>query len=184
MDHNLAAFLGDRAPVVTEPVASGDRFRFRVAAYLGADDPPLPLVTSVRAVVLRHGRVLVQRDRTSRHILPGGRRDPGEPPDATVGREVREETGWELGEIALVGFMHYHHVDPRPAGHPYPYPDFVQMVYAGRAISFSAAAKLDDGFEVETTFRPLADARCLHLPRRELAYLAAALRSAAALPDL
>lgn len=112
--------------------------------------------------------MLVQRDRDGRHILPGGRREPGEPPEATLRRELLEETGWTLTAPSQIGVLHFHHRDPAPSDHPYPAPDFLQVVYVGRASTSAAAAKLDDGFELETAFLPVAAARALDPTRCEL----------------
>lgn len=178
MDSDLAAFLGRRIPAATETVDWGDGFRFRAAVYLGGAVPPLAFVTSVRAVVLRGGEVLVQRDRTRRHVLPGGRREPGEAPEATLAREVREETGWSLRDTAPIGVLHYRHRAPRPPGYAYPYPDFLQMVYVGYAATFDPKVRLDDGFEIDTAFLPVAEARGLGLSRLDLVMLDAAVARA------
>lgn len=175
MDLGLSSFLARHSPVVTESVSWGNEFRFRVASYLCDEFPPLGFVTSVRAVVLLAGLVLVQRDQDSRHILPGGRREAGELPEATLHREVREETGWTLDSVSVLGFMHFHHLDPKPPDHPYPHPDFLQIIYVGWAATFSAESKLDDGYEVETRLLPLANLQGLDLSQRELVYLEAAL---------
>lgn len=177
MESDLSRFRARHSPVVTESVAWGNQFRFRIASYLCDEFPPLGFVTSVRAVVLLDGLALLQRDQDSLHILPGGRREAGEPPEATLRREVREETGWTLDLVSVLGFMLYHHLDPKPPDHPYPHPDFVQIVYAGRAARFSAEAKLDDGYEVESTLLPVANLQGLGLSQRELVYLDAALRA-------
>ncbi len=177
MDPDLSSFLARHALVVTESVTWGNQFRFLVANYLCDECPPLQFVTSVRAIVLLDSSVLVQRDQDSLHILPGGRREAGELPEATLHREVREETGWTLDSVSLLGFMHYHHLDPKPPDHPYPHPDFVQVVYTGRAATFSAEAKLDDGYEVETRLLPVADLQGLGLSQHELVYLDEALRA-------
>ncbi len=177
MDPCLSSFLAHHAAVVTESVAWGNQFRFHVASYLCDEFPPLGFVTSVRAVVLLDDLVLVQRDQDSLHILPGGRREAGEPLEATLHREIREETGWTLDSVSVLGFMHYHHLDPKPPDHPYPHPDFVQIVYAGRAATFSAEAKLDDGYEVESTLLPVANLQGLGLSQREVIYLDTAVRA-------
>ncbi len=175
MEADLSSFLARHAAVVTESVAWGNLFRFHVASYLCDEVPPLGFVTSVRGIVLVNGLVLVQRDQDSLHILSGGRRESGEPPEATLHREVQEETGWTLDSVSVLGFMHYHHLDPKPPDHPYPHPDFVQVVYTGRAATFSAEAKLDDGYEVETRLLSVADLQGLGLSQRELVYLDSAL---------
>jgi 8-oxo-dGTP pyrophosphatase MutT (NUDIX family) len=42
--------------------------------------------------------------------IPGGMCDPGEVPREAAGRELREETGYEAGELIELGFVH-----PNPA---------------------------------------------------------------------
>ncbi|MEN9938766.1 MAG: hypothetical protein RLZZ387_5345, partial [Chloroflexota bacterium] len=52
--------------------------RLRVGEHLAPELPPDELITSVRAVVLVGDQVLVVHDPHALHILPGGRREPGE----------------------------------------------------------------------------------------------------------
>jgi 8-oxo-dGTP pyrophosphatase MutT (NUDIX family) len=175
IDERLAAFLAGQTPRITEPLAWGDALRFDVAVYLGTDLPPLPLVTSVRAIVRREDMILVQEDRDSRHILPGGRREAGEVPEATLRREVREETGWAIGRPTVIGFMHYHHLNPRPPDYAYPYPDFCQIVYAAWAVEFDESAVLADEYVMGTESVPVVDVRRMVLSQREHYLLEAAL---------
>lgn len=174
-DERLVTFLAGRTPRITEPLTWGNALRFDVAVYLGADLPPLPLVTSVRAIVRRENAILVQQDRDSRHILPGGRCETGEEPEVTLRREVREETGWSLGPVTVLGFMHYHHLTPRPPGYAYPYPDFCQIVYAAWAVDLDKSMVLDDEYVLGTELVPVAEARCMDLSQRERHLLRAAL---------
>lgn len=134
----------------------GEQMRLHVAVYLSHETPPLSYITSVRAVVLRDGAVLMQQDRDSRHILPGGRREGNESLECTLRREVGEETGWSLSSLTLLGFIHFHHLDPKPSGYPYPHPDFFHVVYGAQADTFSPEALLDDGYELGSEFVPLA----------------------------
>ncbi len=176
MNPDLAAFLANRSPAASETVVWGAWMRLHAVAYLTADPPPLPYVTSVRAVVLRDGLVLVQQDLDSRHILPGGRREAGEPLEATLQREVVEETGWSLGPLTPLGVMHFHHLDPKPPGYAYPHPDFCWLVYTAEAAIFSPDAKLEDGYEIGSEFLSPDAARALALPPCQRAFLDAALR--------
>jgi 8-oxo-dGTP pyrophosphatase MutT (NUDIX family) len=176
MGDALTAFLADREPVATESVVWGEQMRLQAAAYLTSDPPPLPYVTSVRAIVLHKGCVLVQQDRDSQHILPGGRREEGESLEVTLRREVAEETGWSLGPVTLLGFTHFRHVDPKPPGYAYPYPDFCWVVYVAEAAHFAAGAKVDDGYEVGTEFLQREAARALPLTPCQQVFLDAAVR--------
>ena len=176
MDFELDRFLTQCTPLVSEAVTWGERMRLRATAYLGHDLPPLRYVTSVRAVVLRHGSVLVQQDRDSRHILPGGRREGAESPEATLRREITEETGWSVGTVDLLGFMHFRHLDPMQPGYRYPYPDFFQLIHVADASAYSPEARLDDGYEVASAFVSLDEARRLPLTEKELIYLDAAMQ--------
>jgi 8-oxo-dGTP pyrophosphatase MutT (NUDIX family) len=132
-------------------------------------------VTSVRAVVLRDGSVLVQQDRDSRHVLPGGRREGKESLEATLRREVGEETGWSLGEVEPLGFTHFLHLDLKQPAYTYPHPDFFQLVYVADAIEYSPETRLDDGYEVGSEFLSAAAVRHLPLTQIERTYLDAAL---------
>ncbi len=176
MDDALTAILADHVPVTTELVVWGEQMRLQAAAYLSDDVPPMPSITSVRAVVLRAGRVLVQEDRHGRHVLPGGRREQGEALEATLRREVAEESGWSLGPVTLLGFTHFRHVDPKPPGYAYPYPDFCWLVYVAEATCFAADAKVDDGYEVGTEFLPFEAAHALPLTPCQRVFLDAAVR--------
>lgn len=176
MHADLSAVLAEHSPMAFDLVSWGERMRLRATAYLSGTTPPSLYLTSVRAVIRCNESVLVQRDRDSRHILPGGRREAGEPIEATLRREVAEETGWSLGRTTLLGFTHFHHLDPKPRGYVYPYPDFCWLIYAAEADAFSAAAKLDDGYEVGSEFLPAEAVHALALTRYERVYLDAALR--------
>lgn len=53
----------------------------------------------------------------------------------TVAREVYEETGFQLepASLQLLGFLHGAHRVPPAPDYPYPHPDFLQLVFCGRA---------------------------------------------------
>ena len=174
-DERLVTFLAGRTPQVTEPLTWGNALRFDVAVYLRAELPPLPLVTSVRAIVRREDSILVQRDRDSRHIIPGGRCEADEDPEATLRREVREETGWSIDRLTVLGFMHYHHLNPRPPDYAYPYPDFCQIVYAAWAVDLDESTVIDDAYVLGTELVPVAEVQRMALSQRERHLLGAAL---------
>lgn len=174
-DEGLANFLARRQPSITEPLTWGGGLRLEVAAYLGTDTPPLPLVSSVRAIVRRADTVLVLQDRDSRHILPGGRREADEEPEATLRREVREETGWALERLRVIGFLHYHHLSPRPQDYRYPYPDFCQTVYAAWAVDHDESAVIFDEYVLGSALHPVAEVWEMALAQRDRLFLDAAL---------
>ena len=110
MDDELAAFLGPLTPfsreVVTwDKVVIWDVGTLRLACYLTDRTPPRRYVTSARAVVTDGERVLAVQEPGVRHILPGGRLEPGETPEDALQREVLEETGWSLASFNPIGVL-------------------------------------------------------------------------------
>ncbi|HUS14673.1 MAG TPA: NUDIX hydrolase [Chloroflexia bacterium] len=180
MHPDLAAFLSARIPVAEEDVSwDTGRLRLHVRCYLGADLPPPAYITSVRAIVLRAADVLVMRNPDATHILPGGRREEGETLEATLHREVLEETGWAMSIRARLGVLHFHHLTPRPPEHSYPYPDFLQVVYGAVATQHRPAARLANDYEQAATFRPIAeiDALATSIGPSQICLLAAAIEA-------
>jgi 8-oxo-dGTP pyrophosphatase MutT (NUDIX family) len=150
--------------------------RLRTVCYLGDELPPPELVTSVRGIVLRENQVLVVRDPESMHILPGGRRNAGETLEETLRREVLEETGWQLATPQLLGIIWLRHLTPRPPDHPYPYPDFLQLVYCAQATHYLPECREIGGYEVGSSFYPLAELASLPLSEGQRFFLRAACR--------
>ncbi len=147
--------------------------QLRVHTYLTTTLPPLGLVTSVRALVRQDDRILVVRDPSCVHILPGGRREPAEPLLQTLEREVLEETGWMLRDIRPLGLVHFHHLTSKPIDYRYPYPDFLHVVYVATAHRYDARQREVDGYELDSGFQPLTTAMMLPLSRRERVFLEA-----------
>lgn len=176
MNEELGLFLRDKS-YVAEETAVWVISTFQVTTYLCSQLPPLPYLTSVRCVVLRHNQVLIVQDPNGFHILPGGRREPNETVEETVEREVLEETGWRLQSLVLIGFKHFHHLTPCPPGYAYPYPDFLQAVYAGTAVSYHPTAIDTNGHELGTAFCPITEASAYNLSSGEQILLQAALNA-------
>ncbi|MXY95398.1 MAG: NUDIX domain-containing protein [Caldilineaceae bacterium SB0664_bin_27] len=175
--HKLKAFLRGRTPLAEERLnwsGGGKEFVQTRATYAlnPSDSPPLSLVTSVRAVLTRGPQVMVMRDPDGEHIVPGGRLDDGEGLLEALRRELLEETGWKVrGEPALIGLFHYHIHSPKPAGHRYPYPDFLQLLYRAEADRHFPEAMEVDGFELDAQFRSRDQVNCLSLSSGEFALL-------------
>ena len=144
--------------------------------YLSTDRPTLRYVTSARAVLVRYNQVFVMRSLDGTHILPEGRLRCGESPEQALHRDVMEETGWTLAETLPIGFMHLHHLTPKPVDHPYPYPGFIQMVYVAEAGFFSAEFENFDDYESQV-FRGLREVNALPLRPGEKLFLEAVLQA-------
>ena len=124
------------------------------ALYLGPAELPDELVTSVRCIVQVGDQLLACEDaHPSVSVWPGGRRAPGETWAQTAVREVAEETGWRLDPESLVmlGFLHLRHLSAVPVGHPYPNPDFLQVVLHGQATGGSPGWVDSEGYVLRTT---------------------------------
>ena len=168
----LEQFLSSQRAVADERQTWGD-LRLQVRAYLTGQLPPLDWITSVRAIVRRAAEIVVVRDPERHHIFPGGRRETGESLEQTLRREILEETGWEIGSPRLLGLMHVHHLTAQPANYPYPYPDFVQLIFVADALHYQAVAKETDGYELSAELMPRETVRNLPLRSSELAFLSA-----------
>ncbi len=176
MSNGLASFLDRHTPRSEESAVWGEgTLPLRITAYLGQDIPPLSYVTSVRSLVFRGNELLILRNRDGVHIVPGGRREAGETLDETVRREVLEETGWTLQALTMLGFMRFHHLSAKPPGHPYPHPDFVQVIHMAEAGDYIPAAKLPDDYEIDAEFRSVAMVQDLALTPSEHLYVATVL---------
>jgi ADP-ribose pyrophosphatase YjhB (NUDIX family) len=141
--------------------------RFSIATYLGAGYPPAEFITSVRAVVNVNGKLVALRNPDGLHFLPGGRIERGETFDQALEREVLEETGLRLRDRRLIGFLHLHHLTPRPEVYDYPYPDMIHLVYSVNGVG-SLIAGDPDGWEQQLSLISATEAR--RLQDNEYAY--------------
>lgn len=172
----LASFLRDLNMPDQELVLWPGGLRLEVRAYITPAHPPRELVSSVRAVVVSAGQILVVRDPTSVHILPGGRIESGETEVVALNREVGEETGWTITGLTYIGFLHYYLLEPRPAEYASLDSDFLQAVYGALAAQFLPELKEPSGYELDAHFESLETVRATRLTRREHRFLNEALR--------
>lgn len=98
-----------------------------------------PHVT-VAAVIERKSRFLVVEETAEgRRVLnqPAGHLEPGESLLEAMIRETREETGWEVEALALVGIYRWPHPDNCKT--------FLRVAFAARALSHDPTRSLDKG---------------------------------------
>ncbi|MBW3550626.1 MAG: NUDIX domain-containing protein, partial [Proteobacteria bacterium] len=101
-----------------------------------------------------------------RYSVIAGFVEPGESLEQAVAREVMEETGWhvEPASLKMLGFIHVRHVTPVPEDHPFPHPNFLQVVMRGgdrgasrlgrlRRLGRAVVASVDRGGAVAAAFR-------------------------------
>ncbi len=178
MESLLAEYLAPLEPDRRETVRwRGGAMELQVASYLHQGLPPLAYVTSVRGLLASPRGVVVLRDRDGPHVLPGGRREAGESLLDTLRREVREEAGCSIQSPILLGFAHFHHLTPKPADYPYPYPDFLHVIYAARATPIAGWRRDPDGWELAVEFVPPAELREVGFPSNQRPYLEAGLQA-------
>jgi len=184
MADDLAGFLARYEPVSAHDEVAWltGEIRQRVDSYLADDAPPSSYIVSARSLVLRGGDVLTMRNADGWHILPGGRREAGETVEQTVRRELLEESGIHIEGLIPLGFIHFHHLTPKPVGYPrdFLYPDFISVVFISEAGVADRTAKVLDDYEEEAIFRTVAETRELELPDHMVCFLDAALRIRAA----
>lgn len=169
----LVAALESLTPVAVE-VTEWKPLRLRVSAYLGERRIPDELITSVRCLVEVDGQIVVTESPDDVNVWPGGRREAGETIPETAVREIYEETGWHLQPETPqpLGFLHFEHLVPPPADYAYRHPDFVQLVFRGRA---SARARDDwrdtDGYVQRSWLESPKDVRKYSLAPVSLPFL-------------
>jgi 8-oxo-dGTP pyrophosphatase MutT (NUDIX family) len=159
MNPELAAFLEPRAADFSEQLAwRGGEHLVSLRGYFTSDTPPDAFVLAGRAIVIDGPRVLVVRNPDGEHILPGGRREPGETAIDAARREVVEETGWSIASPTAFSVLHVHYDTPEPrnVGRVI-YPDFLWHVFIARPRSFDEPARQPDEYELGAKFHDIAE---------------------------
>jgi ADP-ribose pyrophosphatase YjhB (NUDIX family) len=150
----------------------------RLRLAFARDLPPPQVTSSILAIVINsRAQVLYlwpsQPSGSIAHLLIGGRPKFNEPPEATVIREVGEETGWRVEPGRMIGFRHFFHLGHRSEQSDRPYPDFVQPIYAALAVEFDKSLLVKED-QIEAEFIDFATAeRKTDLAQRPLLYAAA-----------
>jgi len=167
MSSSLEFFLqGQTAVAQTHPTWQwqNNPLPLQQQTYICPTLPPDEFISSARAVLLRGNEVMVIRDHQNEpYIIPGGRREPGETVLETLQREIREETGWSVRDTAVIGYVHFQHLGPKPADYPYPYPHFFWAIFVAQADSFAAAAIQEDFYVTSARFKPIREVTALNL---------------------
>jgi 8-oxo-dGTP pyrophosphatase MutT (NUDIX family) len=89
----------------------------------------VPLITSAFALAFRDQSILMTNLNARGWDIPGGHIEAGESPEATMHREVMEETGAQLETVRLLGYQRIHLLCSCPPNYRYPHPDSYQVLY-------------------------------------------------------
>jgi 8-oxo-dGTP pyrophosphatase MutT (NUDIX family) len=172
-DGDLLTLLQGLEPAAVE-LTHWARLTLRISAYPLPRQVPERLVTSVRCLVGFDDQILVTESPDDVNIWPGGRREPGETLRQTAIREVHEETGCRLDpeSLRLLGFLHFEHLAPPPEDYAYPHPDFLQLIFAARALNPPPVGWQDtDGYVQRARLETASEARRLPLAPTSIPFL-------------
>jgi len=161
----VADFLRPLTPIAVDFAVWPGGMELALTAYATGGQPPVDFVSSVRCIVSVGEQVLVCEDRhPSVDVLPGGRCEPGESWAQTAHREVFEETGWRVDPhtLSALGFIHFRHLTPVADEHPFPHPDFFQVVRSGEGRGAPEDWVDVEGWVLRSWLHPVTEA--LELP--------------------
>jgi 8-oxo-dGTP pyrophosphatase MutT (NUDIX family) len=150
----------------------------RVRLGLTVELPPESVRSSVLAIVISPSQQVVflypdEPGGNIARVLIGGRPEGAESAAETAIREVREETGWLIAPVRIIGYRHFHQTAARSEKSDRPHPDFVQPIFSAQAIRHDPSAALEEDF---IPWRMLAyDEAAGRLPKNQHPLLMAAL---------
>jgi 8-oxo-dGTP diphosphatase len=149
----------------------------KISTYLSDSMAPEKYISSSRSIVFKGNSVLViSQDNRHQYILPGGTLEPGESPLEALHREILEETGWTIGNIKHIGFMHLHNTGNKPPDYKYPFPDSIWSIFISEAIEYKPEMKIPDEWVYDSEFRDIIEVKQLPLDKGELLLLDEALK--------
>ena len=102
--------------------------------------------------------------------------EQGETLEKTLQRELLEETGWVLSNTSFLGFIHLHHLGPKPENFKYLYPDFIWSIYTAEAEHYLPEKMKYDEYVSESSFQPFDDIKNLPIDKGQLLLLESALK--------
>jgi 8-oxo-dGTP pyrophosphatase MutT (NUDIX family) len=172
----FARRLARRKPI-QDIEARWPTMRLRQRTYIGDIACPTELTSSVRAVVFKDARVVVVRTRDGgRHVEPGGRVEAGETIEATLRRELREETGWSVGPLRRLGLHHFSPLDEALPTVRSAVSDFLQPLFVTEAAFYDRAGRDMTQIERGARLTPIEHALAELPPHQALLLLAAVKR--------
>jgi ADP-ribose pyrophosphatase YjhB (NUDIX family) len=125
--------------------------------------PDVSLITTAFVVAVAEGKLLLVHIDGRGWSIPGGHLERGETPEEAARREVFEEAGAEVGDLALIGYQHLQCFGEKPDKYFYPFPESYQVFYAAPLLN---AAALTHGFESKGA-KLFTPAQFLHLREGE-----------------
>jgi ADP-ribose pyrophosphatase YjhB (NUDIX family) len=173
----FATTLDRLSPLLDRDDVQWPHARLRRRIFIGDHRWPLVLTTSARAVVFKGSKVVVVRQTDGlRHVEPGGGLEAGETIEAAVRRELAEETGWTVGPLKPLGFVHLQHLkrQPPPPGLTRRWGDMVHALFVTEALTYNRAARDMTQIEVGSRLTPIRQA-LTELPDDECVLLRAAM---------
>lgn len=151
-------FLHGLAPAYVENVLWHEvQIKLEVRTYLTDRPAPQEFTSSGRCILFSSERVLVMSNPSGKHILPGGRIEPGESISTATIRELREETGLLVTDLRQIGILVFQHLTPRPSDYRFPYPIFLNAIFMTE-VPHAETLLVDDEYEEAGVFVPFDDA--------------------------